>query len=206
MMLTELVERGSLEHVLRSEPELPHKLRFGIAADVVSGLARMHKLKFIHRDLRPANILIGLNYNAKITDSRFINAEDSDTRRFMPPEFESGQYDQQLDMFSYGLLLNQLFTGQHEYDGRQVNIVKQALVVGKFVSQCIDFNPDERPKAQFLSDMFHFIRQNVDESTKTSKKEKKRKRDTTQSIVKLIIAQIALNSIKCLKFSLNKQL
>ena len=68
VILTEFMEKGSLTTLLRNEPNLSYKTRFSIAVNIAAGLAKMHKIGFIHRDIRPENILVNAQYVAKIGD------------------------------------------------------------------------------------------------------------------------------------------
>ena len=91
---------------------------FGIAA----GLCFMHEKekKIIHRDIKPANVLLDENMHPLITDfglSRVLSANDAQmtgnvgTPLYMAPEvFDGEQYDEKVDVYSYGMLVYELIS------------------------------------------------------------------------------------------------
>ncbi|CAF1496835.1 unnamed protein product [Rotaria sp. Silwood1] len=85
--------------------------------NIASGMRKIHEHRMIHRDIRPDNILVNENYVAEIGDmgiARVIDPLNHHTQigcaSYMPPEFYHGTYDQKLDIFTFGLTLNELFT------------------------------------------------------------------------------------------------
>ena len=157
---------------MKKELEISYKFRLGIASDVASGMAYMHQFNKVHvRDLRPANILIAHDYTAKICDMGLgrVIQDISKTHDceigpnwYMPPEFQSGHYDQKLDVYSFGLTLSDLFGGDHFYNGR-IEITEQAPIVWSLVSSCTEYDPIKRPNAQALSDKLDFVRKCISE-------------------------------------------
>ena len=159
VILTEYMEKGSLSDLLRNEPNLSYKMRFSIAGDIAAGMAKMHKIGFIHRDIRPDNILVNAKYVAKIGDMGIAKVfylfiyllvnmitifilikvfhENSDHTigvgfiLYMPPEFYIGDITPKLDIFTYGLTLNKLFNGKHTKIGRkiQIQIIKKCELI-----------------------------------------------------------------------------
>jgi len=104
--------------------------QLSIATDVARGLMHLHdKLHISHRDLKAANVLLDAQRHlAKIGDfglaTRF-GAENSTagTLRYMAPEVVLGAYDHKADVFSYGMLLWELFHVARPFSkltGRQV--------------------------------------------------------------------------------------
>ncbi|CAF5126744.1 unnamed protein product [Rotaria sp. Silwood1] len=87
--------------------------------NIASGMRRIHEHRMIHRDIRPDNILVNENYVAKIGDIRIARVIDPLNQQtqigcapYMLPEFYRGTYDQKLDIFTFGLTLNELFTSK----------------------------------------------------------------------------------------------
>src|ERR1700745_756513 len=67
----EFVEGETLENLIRRSGRLEVKLALEIAAQVVAGLAAVHKQNLVHRDVKPTNIMVGFeqgNVTAKIID------------------------------------------------------------------------------------------------------------------------------------------
>jgi serine/threonine protein kinase len=167
MILMEFMGRGSLQNLLEKEPhKLSLRRKLSMARQIASGMRRIHQHGMIHRDIRPDNILINDDYVAKIGDmgiARVIDPKGQQTQigciQFMPPEFfheSSNGYvkcDQKLDIFTYGLTLNQLFTETiHNYKfnstGSRITINKQSPVFyHHIIFKCLDEDPKQRPTA-----------------------------------------------------------
>ncbi|MHC4664122.1 MAG: serine/threonine protein kinase, partial [Planctomycetota bacterium] len=64
----ELVEGGSLGQILEEKVKLPPKDALEILRDVADAIAYAHKEGFLHRDLKPGNILIADDGRAKVCD------------------------------------------------------------------------------------------------------------------------------------------
>ncbi len=67
-LVMELMPKGSLYDVLRTNPDWSLSVKYRIALDVVSGLAQLHDRNIIHRDLKSLNILLSDTFRAKISD------------------------------------------------------------------------------------------------------------------------------------------
>jgi serine/threonine protein kinase len=174
ILLTEYMSRGNLTQVIQNDPDLSFRRRLSIAVDVASGMSRIHDLNFIHRDIRPDNILVDANYKAKIGDmgiakiytdknKKLAEAAASRThtlvgcRLYMPPEFYTRKYSKKLDIFTYGLTLNELYGGDHEEEGKKVIVTHLAPVFGYFVEKCTKDDPDQRPTSKELENDLKFF-------------------------------------------------
>ena len=107
-----------LEHCMETYPDIPLPYKISILRDVAYGLAYLHSLNIIHRDLNAGNVLLMESLKAKIADlgvAKLLDRETAMIRKitfcpgapdFMPPEaFErSPKYDAKLDTFSFGHL------------------------------------------------------------------------------------------------------
>jgi hypothetical protein len=63
----EFVEGETLEHFIKSSGRLEAKLALEIAAQVVAGLAAVHKKDLVHRDIKPANVMVSLEEGGAVT-------------------------------------------------------------------------------------------------------------------------------------------
>jgi len=69
-MVLELMQRGSLNDVLQSaeyQRQLDSILSLRIATDIARGMAYLHSMSVIHRDLKSFNILLDANWTAKVS-------------------------------------------------------------------------------------------------------------------------------------------
>jgi serine/threonine protein kinase len=177
VILTEFMEKGSLADLLVKEINLSNQKRFSIAANIAAGMARIHKIGFIHRDIRPENIFINSDYVAKIGDMGIAKIYESNELHtiglgcqfYMPPEFYTQKYSLKLDVFTFGLTLNQLFKGKHKLVSNKIEIIKKCeLVWETFVCKMIDDDPDNRPTSKVIDEKLEFIERFIEETNKNS--------------------------------------
>ncbi|XP_057962934.1 serine/threonine-protein kinase STY8-like [Malania oleifera] len=124
-IVTEFMSRGSVYdflHKQRGSFKLPSLLK--VAIDVSKGMNYLHQNNIIHRDLKTANLLMDENKVVKVADfgvarvqaeSGVMTAETG-TYRWMAPEvIEHRPYDHKADVFSFGIVLWELLTGELPY-------------------------------------------------------------------------------------------
>ncbi len=127
----EFVEGPTLRRVL-SQRSLRLSQALDLAEQIGRGLDYAHGKGVVHRDLKPENVLLAdrgaAGYLAKIcdfgladilySDRSFVNLTGSrismGTVNYMAPEQrqDAGRVDQRADVFSYGVLLYEMFTGE----------------------------------------------------------------------------------------------
>jgi serine/threonine protein kinase len=73
-------------------------------------------------------------------------------RDYMPPEFYTGRYSKKLDIYTYGLTLNEIFNGIHRLiqRSREIVIEREADVFYHIVKVCISKDDRDRPEAKLL--------------------------------------------------------
>src|SRR5512144_1520908 len=125
------VEGESLRHRLERETQLPIADALAITREVALALDYAHRQGFVHRDVKPENILLsdGLALVADFGIARAINqAADSDsltgsglspgTPPYMSPEQASGRdVDSRCDIYALGCVLYELLAGQPPFPG-----------------------------------------------------------------------------------------
>ncbi|XP_059680752.1 receptor-interacting serine/threonine-protein kinase 2 [Gavia stellata] len=123
-IVTEWMNNGSLHTLIHEHqlyPELPFPLLIRILSDVAEGLHHLHSLEpaFCHCSLKPSNVLLDMQYRAKISDYGLINWRKQQLRSdlqncnqrncqdlvYLPPEIlEGGLPSQEGDIYSFGIL------------------------------------------------------------------------------------------------------
>jgi serine/threonine-protein kinase len=133
-MVMEFIDGESLDKLIRRERSLAPVRALEIAMDVASAIGFSHSHKIIHRDLRPANILLTAAGLAKVTDfgtSRLLVTQDLFARTrigsppYMAPEHFRGRAVFQSDLWSLGITMYEMLTGTVPfYDADPVKIAQ----------------------------------------------------------------------------------
>jgi hypothetical protein len=148
-IITELMSKGSLLDYLRQDGgrELKFEMLTDMAAQVADGMSYLESKHFIHRDLRAANVLVGDRNIVKVADFGLARMLDQlyeeegvytvrpETKfpiKWTAPEaFESGQFTVKSDVWSFGILLYEIFTfGRAPYCDMDNNTVKERIMYG----------------------------------------------------------------------------
>jgi serine/threonine protein kinase/tetratricopeptide (TPR) repeat protein len=140
----EFVEGQNLEKLIRRSGRLETRLALEIATQVAAGLAAVHKQKLVHRDIKPSNIMVnieeGSTVTAKIIDLGLAKpASDAPaeaaisapgvfagTPEFASPEqFAGVGVDIRSDLYSLGVTLWEMVTGQAPFRGSSAEVMYQ---------------------------------------------------------------------------------
>ncbi|KAI9919831.1 hypothetical protein PsorP6_015436 [Peronosclerospora sorghi] len=127
-LVIELVEQGSLWAVLRTrQRQLTDDMRAQFVFDTSRGMSYLHKfeLPILHRDMTSPNLLVECDFSIKISDfglhasrhkSRLTG--NCGTVQWMAPEvLGDRKYTEKADVFSFGIVVWEIFTGQCPYEG-----------------------------------------------------------------------------------------
>jgi serine/threonine protein kinase len=118
----ELVQGGSFSQRLTDPAGFPLRDRIRVVAEVAEALAHAHERGVLHRDVKPANILLSPTLSAKVTDFGIGKLLTGDTEltstgqmvgspAYMSPEQIKGEkLDARTDIFSLGIVLYQALT------------------------------------------------------------------------------------------------
>ncbi|XP_056177036.1 serine/threonine-protein kinase VIK-like [Syzygium oleosum] len=111
----------------RVEPLPPLGERLSLALEIAQAMEYLHEQKprVIHRDLKPSNIFLDDAMHVRVADfghARFLADDElaltgeTGTYVYMAPEvIRCEPYDEKCDVYSFGVILNELVTGEHPY-------------------------------------------------------------------------------------------
>ena len=126
-VVMELVHGQTLADAIRTSP-MPVQRIAQIGAAVADALAHVHARGMVHRDVKPANVLLGHDGSVKLTDfgiARLIDAAKVTstglmvgTASYLSPEQVAGEpVGPAADVYALGLVLLEALTGTREYEG-----------------------------------------------------------------------------------------
>jgi serine/threonine protein kinase/tetratricopeptide (TPR) repeat protein len=124
----EYVRGEDLRQLIRKVGWLSPGQAVGIARQVCDGLEEAHKLGVVHRDLKPQNVMLDEDGNARIMDfgiARSLSGKSITgagafigTPEYMSPEQVEGKdVDERSDIYSLGIILYEMVTGRRPFDG-----------------------------------------------------------------------------------------
>lgn len=170
-LVMEYVPGKTLRDLLREKGRLTPRLALAMMDPVVEGLGAAHDVGLVHRDVKPENVLLASNGRIKIADFGLARAVSTTTNTgtligtvaYLSPELVTGGgADARSDIYSAGIVLFELLTGQQPYTGdvpirvalQHANSTVPApstLVPGlasdidELVQWCTAVDPEDRP-------------------------------------------------------------
>ncbi|XP_009763890.1 G-type lectin S-receptor-like serine/threonine-protein kinase SD2-5 [Nicotiana tabacum] len=137
LLIYEHMVNGSLDRwISHKNPEngLSWRTRRRIISDIAKGLAYLHEdcsQKIIHLDIKPQNILLDQNFNAKISDfglSKLIEKDKSNvvtrmrgTPGYLAPEWLRSVITEKVDVYAFGIVLLEVLCGRKNLDLSQAD-------------------------------------------------------------------------------------
>ncbi len=136
-VVMELVVGGTLADLISSGP-VPSERVASIGRVLAEALAYVHQQGLVHRDVKPANVLLGQDGRVRLTDFGIARLVDAarvtatgltvGTASYLSPEQVTGDdVGPQSDVYSLGLVLLECLTGQREYPGSAVEVALARL-------------------------------------------------------------------------------
>jgi serine/threonine-protein kinase len=133
----EFIEGTTLHELLAEQRVLPTEEVIGLTRQICRGLDYAHSNGIIHRDVKPANIMITANGTVKIMDFGIAKSGGQVTNtgqvlgtpNYMAPEQVKGRpLDGRSDLFSLGVILYEMLTGEKPFVGQNVTTIIYKIV------------------------------------------------------------------------------
>ncbi|MFI9466487.1 Stk1 family PASTA domain-containing Ser/Thr kinase [Streptomyces sp. NPDC052492] len=129
----EYIAGCTLRDVLRERGALQARAALDILEPVLAALGAAHRAGFVHRDMKPENVLIGDDGRVKVADFGLVRSVDTVTNStgtvlgtvsyLAPEQIEHGTADPRVDVYACGILLYEMLTGEKPHDGDSPAIV-----------------------------------------------------------------------------------
>lgn len=128
-MVTEYINGSSLKDVITENGALSQKKAVDYALQIAAGIEHAHLKNIIHRDIKSQNVLVSLDGTVKLVDFGIARVVSQKTRtmggrdivgsvHYISPEQARGTIvDSRTDIYSFGVVLYEMFTGHVPFEG-----------------------------------------------------------------------------------------
>ncbi|MEU3398272.1 Stk1 family PASTA domain-containing Ser/Thr kinase [Streptomyces filamentosus] len=123
----EYVSGCTLRDVLRERGALQPRAALDVLEPVLAALGAAHRAGFVHRDMKPENVLIGDDGRVKVADFGLVRSVGSATATtgavlgtvsyLAPEQIEHGTADTRADVYACGVVLYEMLTGAKPHSG-----------------------------------------------------------------------------------------
>ncbi|MEG2871547.1 MAG: protein kinase, partial [Clostridium sp.] len=155
-IVMEVIEGITLKSYIMKKGHLGVKESIGIAIQVAQGVGAAHDQHIIHRDIKPQNMIISKDGKVKVADFGIARAVSSQTVgstavgsvHYISPEQARGGYsDARSDIYSLGITIYEMVTGQVPYDGENAVTIALAHLEEPIIPpHCL--NPEVTPSLE----------------------------------------------------------
>jgi serine/threonine-protein kinase len=158
----EYFESHALAAYLQGDVRIAPRTSLKLLQSICSGMQAAHQAEVIHRDLKPANVLVNREGTLKIVDFGLAAAADYEDSRvtrsgamvgtpaYMSPEQIRGEdLDVRTDIYSLGIIMYEMFTGQQPYRGKDTVSVIYQHIQGNFTPPS-QVNPEISPAVEAI--------------------------------------------------------
>ncbi|MDP1526924.1 MAG: serine/threonine-protein kinase [Rhodocyclaceae bacterium] len=142
---------GSLRQWMTQAMPLRRDQLRDILVEIAEALAALHALQVIHRDLKPENVLVRRTEPldlvltdfgiASVADATQLFTSTARTVKYGAPETLAGVLDNAADWWSLGLILVELLTGHHPFEG-----LSDAVITHRLVTSTLDCSEIDDPE------------------------------------------------------------
>jgi serine/threonine-protein kinase len=158
----ELIEGPTLRHLMDQQGGLPVADVIRIGKQVADALDAAHRAGLVHRDVKPANVLVPPSGPAKVTDFGIAKAAGSDdltrtgtvmgTARYLSPEQVNGRpTDPRTDVYALGLLMYEALCGHPPFGGD----TEIATAMARLTTSAPAVRAERPEVSQALDDVIH---------------------------------------------------
>jgi ankyrin repeat protein/tRNA A-37 threonylcarbamoyl transferase component Bud32 len=179
-LILEYVDGKTINEILDERGRIDWKEVVRIVLDICEALSFAHKNKVIHRDLKPSNIMLTIDGKVKILDfgiarelkdtiSRISGKDTSGTLVYMSPEQHLGSYDERSDIYSLGVTMYEMLTGEVPFKGPEFYLQKTHMVyrpaseivpdipkrIDEIIAKCLQADKEKRYQSveELLNDL-----------------------------------------------------
>ncbi len=130
-IVMEYIDGITLKEAINKRGKLTNEEVLGVAIQIANGLVHAHENKIVHRDIKPQNILITSKGEVKVTDFGIARASNKNTKTantstlgsvhyFSPEQARGGFVDHKSDIYSLGITMFEMATGEVPFDDDSV--------------------------------------------------------------------------------------
>ena len=127
-IVMEYIHGDTLKKAIEEKAPFNNMTTLSISIQIASALSHAHKHHIVHRDIKPQNILLAVDGTVKVTDFGIARAATAATvaananalgsvHYFSPEQARGGYVDEKSDIYSLGVTMYEMVTGQVPYNG-----------------------------------------------------------------------------------------